>query len=226
MNHFPADTVLPIPRDWQHTSVKDWNWSSVPALSAFILVDGSSPATQQTQVRLVYSSEALYVRFDCADDDIWGTYTKRDDPLYDEEVVEVFIAAGTEIPSRYFEFEVSPYGVLFDCTIYNPSGLPGEHFVVDETWNAEGLEWYAVASPETQRWWAILVIPWRDMGGFSHVWRANFYRIERSRCSGTELSCWSATFAEGFHVPARFGLLRLELDDTNVSGLGSVPPLT
>jgi hypothetical protein len=187
------------------------SWSLISTLTPFILADGSGLAKQQTQVRVAYSQQAFYVRFDCEDDDIWGTHTKRDDPLYDEEVVEVFIASGAETPTRYFEFEVSPYGVLFDCIITNPAFQSNSKqlYDVDESWNAEGLEWYAGICLEKQQWWAVLNIPWQDIGGFHTIWRANFYRIERSRKSGTEFSCWSATLSESFHVPARFGRLEL-----------------
>jgi hypothetical protein len=206
----PSYHVAPMPEGWQHNSPKDWNWAELPSLPPFILADGSTLARQQTQVRVCYSGYALYVHFDCTDDDIWGTYTKRGSPIYDEEVVEVFIAAGHDIPTRYFEFEVSPYGVLFDCVITNPSRHPEEPYDVDERWNAEGLEWYAEAYPEKQHWWATLILPWHALGGYQAVWRANFYRIERSQRSGTELSCWSPTFSKSFHVPARFGILVFE----------------
>lgn len=85
----------------------------------FILVDGSGPALQQTMARLGYDADCLYVRFDCEDHDIWGTYRERDEPLYDEEVVELFISPGAETPTEYFEFEISPNGVFFDARISN-----------------------------------------------------------------------------------------------------------
>ena len=64
-------------------------------------------------MRLAWDERALHVRFDCADRDAWGTYRERDDPLYEEEVVEVFLAPGEADPRRYVELEVSPAGVLF-----------------------------------------------------------------------------------------------------------------
>lgn len=207
----PSYHVPKLSAAWQTRAVTEWNWQELALLSPLILADGSGLAKQQTEVRLCSSEEYLYVRFDCDDDDIWGTYTKRDDPLYDEEVVEVFIASGDSAPNRYFEFEVSPYGVLFDCIITNPGLRPTlrQPYDVDEKWNAEGLEWFASIASE-QQWWAMLKIPWSDIGGKHDLWRANFYRIERSRKSGTEFSCWSPTLSESFHEPERFGMLQLE----------------
>ena len=48
--------------------------------------------------QVCYNQQALFVRFDCDDRDIWGISTQRDDPIYDEEVVEVFIGPGEATP--------------------------------------------------------------------------------------------------------------------------------
>ena len=69
------------------------DWARVPPLSPFLLADGSGPAVQQTAVRLAWDDEALHVRFDCADRDAWGTFSRRNDPIYQEEAVEVFLAS-------------------------------------------------------------------------------------------------------------------------------------
>src|SRR5262249_49633066 len=51
------------------------------------------PTTVKTVARLLYDDAYLYVSFDCEDPDVWGTMMKRDDPIYNEEVVEIFIDA-------------------------------------------------------------------------------------------------------------------------------------
>lgn len=197
-----------VPSAWTKQTFTDWPWLELTPLSPFVESESSVLAKQQTRVRLCYGGQHLYVRFDCDDDDIWGNYTERDDPIYNEEAVEFFIAPGVETPQRYFEFEVSPRGVLFDCQIYNPSGFYDEKLEVDVSWNAEGVMWHAEINAEEQRWWAILVIPWQSIGGFQETWRANFYRIERSSKTGTEFSAWSPTLRPTmFHVPGRFGFL-------------------
>ncbi|RIK17307.1 MAG: hypothetical protein DCC52_16955 [Chloroflexi bacterium] len=54
-------------------------WQAFAAITPLALADGSGPARQQTRVRVCFDDRALYVRFDCDDRDIWGTYTQRDD---------------------------------------------------------------------------------------------------------------------------------------------------
>ncbi len=191
----------------------DGTWIDLPP---FRLADGSGPALQATQARVAADARGLHTEFVCEDLDIWGTFRHRDEPIYDEECVEVFLAPEADDPVDYYEFEVSPFGVLLDALIHNPSEEVKDRRA-DFAWNAEGVEWSAAIEETRARWTARLSIPWAALGfpgveALPSVWRANFYRIERPR-DGTppEFSGWSPTLTEpaNFHVPARFGTLRL-----------------
>ncbi|HET9223162.1 MAG TPA: carbohydrate-binding family 9-like protein [Roseiflexaceae bacterium] len=188
-------------------------WESIAALPPFVLADGSQPAIQQTVARVCYDEDALYIRFDCQDRDIWATYSRRDDSIYDEEVVEVFIAPGSAAPTRYFEFEVSPNGVLLDALIDNPTSQRAD-LRVDCEWDCPGLRWLAERDDAAGSWWVALAIPWGSIespGLPTTIWRANFYRIERPRDAAPEFSCWSPTYTEpaDFHKPECFGVLEI-----------------
>lgn len=181
-------------------------WEEVPP-APLVLADGSGAPEQATTVRLCWDDEALHVRFDCEDRDAWGTFTKRDDPLWQEEVVEVFLAPGEDDPVDYMEIEVSPLGVLFDARIHNPTGLRAD-MTADLSWDCPGIRWQVGRGEEKQDWWAELSIP-REKP--SRIWRANFYRVERPRDGDPEFTCWSPTLTSpaDFHKPARFGWLEL-----------------
>jgi Carbohydrate-binding family 9 len=220
MTHTPRATLphLRVPRapaNWAHDAdPATWIWGNIPALPPFIVAAGSGPALQQTTAHVCYDDAALYVRFDCQDRDIWGAYTQRDDPIYDEEVVEVFIAPGSAAPAHYYEFEVSPNGVLLDALIDNPTAQRAD-LRVDFEWDCPGLRWWAGRDDDAGQWWAALAIPWAGIGSARRpaaIWRANFYRIERPRDAEPEFSCWSPTYVEpiDFHKPACFGMLYLE----------------
>lgn len=186
-------------------------------ITPFLLADGSGPARQQTSASLQASEEALSIRFCCLDADPWGTFVKRDEPVYQEECVEVFLAPGEDDPRNYYEFELSPLGAFFDAAICNPEGRR-ETMGADVEWNARGARWQAAIDKENGLWTAEMILPWSDFG-FAHAlaipeaWRLNLYRIDRPRDgSPAEYSCWSPTLQTpaNFHVPARFGTLRLE----------------
>lgn len=189
-----------------------WRWEEIPSLS-LTLSDGSGPPGQATVVRVCRDGQALHIRFECEDRDAWGSYLRRDDPLYEEEAVEVFLAPGAADPVDYFEFEVSPRGALFDARIHNPTSLRAD-LTADRSWDCPGLRWEAGSGTARQDWWATLSIPWPAVapeGDLPRIWRANFYRIERPRDGEPEFSAWSPTLVRpaDFHKPARFGVLEI-----------------
>jgi len=188
----------------------------IAPLPPFVPSHGRGLALQPTRVRLAWSGASLHVLFECEDRDAWGTFTRRDEPLYQEEVVEVFLAPGSETPAAYFEIEVSPLGTVFDARIENPRSRRSD-MVTDPSWDCPGLAWAVGRGEARQDWWAALSIPWASVGvepgrDLPRSWRANFYRIERPRDGSPEFSAWSPTLVEpaDFHKPERFGLLELE----------------
>lgn len=199
--------AMSIPR-WTVPRRRSPGWDGIPPLS-LALVDGSGPPFQATLVRVAWDEEALHVRFDCEDRDAWGTFLKRDDPLWQEEVVEVFLAPGEEDPVYYAEFEVSPLGVVFDARIHNPTSLRKD-MTADVAWDCPGLRWQVGRGPAREDWWAEMAIPW-PADERPRLWRANFYRVERPRDGEVEYSAWSPTLTSpaDFHKPARFGVLEV-----------------
>ncbi len=193
------------------------SWSSLPDLGPFVRHDGA-PARLATHARLGYDEQRLYVAFHCLDDDVWGTFRNRDDPIYDEEVVEVFLdPAGTG--ARYFEIEVSPHNVVLDGV---NTWADGE-LTWDARWDCAELVTAvaceaALDRPETvDTWWsATLAIPFASLGQEQPApgrrWRANLYRIDRPRRGEPEeYQAWQPTQEPGrdpmYNVPARFGTI-------------------
>jgi hypothetical protein len=169
---------------------------------------GGTPRLRSS-VRIGLRGKDLCVRFDGRDDGVVATYTGRDDPLWREDVFEVFLAPG-DPPAVYYEFEVNPLGTLFDARIESPD-LRRESMRIDIAWNCPGLE--ARVTRSGRRWSALLRIPLDALAGGAppRSWRANFYRIDRGAVD--EYSAWSPTLADppDFHVPEKFGTLRLPI---------------
>jgi Carbohydrate-binding family 9 len=214
MNTLPRLLVPRVAESWDaHADPFSWDWEAAVTLSPLILADGSQPALQQTVTRVCYNHQALFVRFDCADRDIWGTYTQRDEAIYDEEVVEIFLAPGETTPVDYYELEISPNGVLLDVLAHNPTGDRAQ-LKLDFGWDCPGLRSAARRNDAQNQWQAVLALPWASIGApgdLPTLWRANFYRIERPRDATPEFSCWSPTMIDpaDFHRPAYFGYLAL-----------------
>jgi hypothetical protein len=162
---------------------------------------GRAPA-QATTVRVRHDGAALHVEFFCQDAEPWATITQRDGPLWQEEVVEVFLDPVGDGAS-YFEFEVNPLGTVLDLVLRkNRSG-----YTRDFAWDCEHLG--TTAERTADGWRATLVIPFASLAGTAQgAWRVNFTRIDRPRSAERELSAWSPTLLNTFHAPDRFGVLR------------------
>ena len=168
---------------------------------------GSKPRLA-TSVRVGLRAGALVARFDGRDDGVVASLRGRDAPLWSEDVFEIFLSCD-DPPRIYYEFEVNPLGALFDARVESPD-LTRATMRADPAWNCPGLS--ARVRRREGRWSALLSIPLAPMceGQIPRAWRANFYRVDRG--DPDEFSAWSPTFADppDFHVPRRFGTLRLE----------------
>ncbi|HUT74494.1 MAG TPA: carbohydrate-binding family 9-like protein [Armatimonadota bacterium] len=190
-------------------------WRRIEPVAAFSLLDGSPPDFE-TEVKLCWDDRYLYVAFCCVDNDIWGTYTKRDQPLFDQEVVEIFLNPSGDLVN-YFELEVSPRNVIWDGKVHSPDRRPSEKWRADPRWNCEGmLTGVRVVgtlddrSDLDQLWTVEMAIPFDAVAGRAPTdgerWRGNLYRIDRGERD--EYSCWSPTRAglpNAFHHAERFG---------------------
>ncbi len=169
-----------------------------------------------TSVAAWFDDEYLTILYSATDDHIRATYHEHDDPLYEQDVVEVFLAPGSL--QRYFEIEVSPHGAVFDAAIDSPSGTR-EGMRTDSAWTCDGLfvalrnviESSGVMSIDT-----VVRIPFRALERSTpndgETWRGNFFRIDRHPEYGDEFSAWQPTMRNpaDFHVAAAFGVLRFD----------------
>ena len=72
-------------------------WARVPPVGDFLLNDGSGQPQLPTELRICWDDSNLYLAFIAVDTDIWGAYRQRDDPVWEEEVVEAFISSGGDV---------------------------------------------------------------------------------------------------------------------------------
>lgn len=185
------------------------DWRNSPHTEPFILASGAGPAALQTQVRAVWTDSAFFTAFWCADPEPWASMSRRDDSLYEEEVVEVFLAPHGD-RTTYFEFEINPLGALFDAKIrwHGPGSIE-----VRREWDCPGL--LGGAGDKPGGWQAWLAIPFTGLGtrpSPGESWAINFYRIERRPQS--EFSSWSPLYTDppAYHTPERFGTIRFLSD--------------
>ncbi len=179
-------------------------WDGLPEMELVRTETGEAPALR-THVRAFYDprAAALCLRFLCEDDAVCSDYTQRDDPIYNQDVLEVFLCDAGDL-HRYKEFEVSPRNVQFDADIR----YRGPHdTTIGLGWDLAGWQTHTRFEPDARRLCSVWRMP---LSGMDHTpqpgerWRMNVYRIDHS-ARGMELSAWSPTGEPNFHVPERFG---------------------
>lgn len=174
--------------------------------------DGAPPFLA-TSITAFYDASFLYVIFRFEDDEVHATYLNHDDPLYEEDVLEVFLSPVQ--PATYYEIEVNPLGATFDARIESPTGTRAS-MQADLEWEATGL-WTAnrKARDEGRGMFlteTLIAIPFGSMGHDAPApgssWRGNFFRIDRSS-RGDEFQAWCPTMKNpaDFHVVSAFGTL-------------------
>ncbi|MCX6809738.1 MAG: carbohydrate-binding family 9-like protein [Candidatus Berkelbacteria bacterium] len=177
---------------------------------------------KKCRVRALWSEKGIYFLYEAEDDHIWGTYKNDDDPIYNEEVVEVFIAQGGKIPKNYFEFQFSPNGVKFDAKISNPTGNRHDKgFDVSVGWDCEGLKFAQSFKIREEKpkfkvgaWWTEVFIDWKSIGvnpaKSGSVFCANFFRID-GYPKQNSFQSWIPTLQDppNFHVSDKFGYIKL-----------------
>ncbi len=88
-----------------------WKAADVLSLSRDLL--GRETNVRGT-IRILWDDSALYFLFDCTDADIRARHSRHDDPIWADDVTEIFLDPDSDGLS-YMEIETSPRNVRFDA---------------------------------------------------------------------------------------------------------------
>ena len=172
---------------------------------------GKAVPRYRTEVRSRWTKDNLYFLFICP----YEQLHLKPDPntrhetnhLWNWDVAEVFVGADFADIKRYKEFEVSPQGEWMDLDI----NLRNPHHEEGWTWNS-GFEAVAGIDQQKHIWYAAMRIPLAAIDSRPPV-AGNTLRLNLFRSQGPpehlhEIT-WQPPMSETFHVPEKFGLLKL-----------------
>lgn len=170
--------------------------------------DQAPDPARRTAVRLLWTRQTLYLRFDCRYRDlhVFDEGAQADGRRYElwlRDVAEAFIQPDPGRLRHYREFEISPNGLWLELDIFPGGNNPD--------W-ASGMRHAVQVHREWPVWTAELAIP---MAAFTEhfdpgqEWRINFFRVEGDP---QVFHSWRPTFSlqPNFHVPTAFAPLRFE----------------
>ncbi len=199
-------------------AVTDAVWGTATEVELVASYDGA-PTKRKTRARLLYDDQFLYVAWTAEDPDVWGTKRNKDDDIYNEECVEIFLDADGD-GATYNELQVSPHNVQFDASfVARRSDLE-----TAKKWES-GMQTAVKVngtldndSDVDQGWTAEMKIPLKNLTNVPHVppekgdtWRFNLYRLEH-HVHGKEIEgeAYSPLFVGDFHHLPRFARLQFD----------------
>ncbi len=194
-----------------HTDPASSFWSA--ARSVYLEKDkqGTPIPRFRSEVRARWTKNNLYFLFICPYDELHvkttRVVTRETNELWNWDVAEVFIGSDFHDVKHYREFEVSPQGEWVDLDI----DLNKPHHEDGWTWNS-GFVVTARIDATNHRWYAAMRIPLSAIASRSPAdgieFRVNLFVSEGSPANHHVVT-WQPPMSDTFHVPERFGLLRL-----------------
>ena len=165
----------------------------------------------RTEIVSRWTKDAIYFLFACP---YKRLYLKPAPNVKDEtyelwnwNVAEVFIGSDFSDIKKYKEFEVSPHNEWVDLDI----DLNSPHHEDGWKWNS-GFEHVTRIDVKKHVWYVAMRIPFKSLTPkpveAGTTFRINFYRTEAGPKDTREIM-WQPVMGPSFHVPERFGLLRL-----------------
>jgi hypothetical protein len=193
------------------------SWQTAASSSPFAGADGrAADAANATTVRTLWDDKNLYVGFHVLDKSIESTFKSRDDELWTQDVVEVYLDALAD-GKDYIELQVSPANVVFDA-LFKTHRTPD--WKESKSFSIEGLQTAAVvtgtlnkAGDEDTSYDVELAVPLAAIPGLAKVppdpgttMRVNFFRMEAKDGKVIAAFAYSPTGGD-FHDLSRAGML-------------------
>jgi hypothetical protein len=170
----------------------------------------------RTGVYTRWTKNSLYFLFVCPYEELHlkpaPNTQKETNELWNWDVAEVFVGSDFANIKRYKEFEISPQGEWVDLDI----DLKKPHHEDGWTWNS-GFEVKARIDEGTHTWYGAMRIPLAAIDArppaVGNTMRINLFRSQGPPSHRQEVT-WQPPMKASFHVPERFGLIRLVAQST------------
>lgn len=189
-------------------------WKGALDLGEFTNTLDGSKVPFDTDARVMWDDENIYVAMSAGDDYLQSKYTQHDDELWHEDAFEVFLDPGAD-KKDYYEIQVSPAGLVFDSYLPRYRKNTNEWssnvrvaVVLDGTLNdGEGGD---------KGWSAEMSIPIASLDkgkpastGAGDIWAVNFFRVDATD-KRPRYSAWSPPLRGDFHALDRFAQVVFE----------------
>jgi hypothetical protein len=192
-------------------------WKNTPSAGPFRFNWWKSGEKEQTDVKMLWDDENLYVAFYVHDRHISAKVTQRHGPVSNDDCVEIFLSPNPQKVTNYYTFEINAIGAMLNRNktdwwkgppTWDPEGVVVRTSLQSSTPKQE--------SPSDRDWIVELSIPFRN---FAHdaahtpphpgdIWRLNLDRTGGE--TNEQKSTWSPIPAQvrTFHTASAFGMVQ------------------
>lgn len=206
-------------------------WKNAPMSPGFTDTIGGAKVKADTSARLLWDDKNLYAFIEVSDSDVFSQYKNQDDPLWKEDVVELFIDADGN-RRGYVELQVNPNNAHFDAWFPKNRGQK-HHF----EWNSSMTSAVVVRGTNDDRgdrdqgWDVEIAIPISDVMGMDSAmkinnppklgdkWRLNVVRIDVPKSGQLAAASWNPITVQDFHALGRMLTVVFVDSDGNVDPL-------
>ncbi len=178
-------------------------WIDVPVATGFIQTqpDEGQPATERTELRVLFDDDTIYFGFVCYDRDPDGIITsegRRDASLNNSDSIQIILDTFRDRQSAFL-FGTSPAGQEYDGQVMNEGQGGGFGFNVNYNWDGA---WVVRTQVSDVGWSAEFGIPFRTISYPNRVEQTWGMNIQRNIKRRNEESYWAP-------LTRQFNLLRL-----------------
>lgn len=213
--------------------MEDESWRSAPWTDNFVDIEGERKPKPRyrTRAKMLWDSDYFYIAAEMEEPHVWGTLTKHDSVIFQDNDFEVFIDPNGD-SLEYYEFEMNALNATWDLFLNKPYLWRGR---ADNRWEIPGLRTAVhvrgrLNDPrDVDEGWSVeIAFPWKALAQYAHQpsppndgdqWRVNFSRVEwRHRIVGNKYRklpgtrednwVWSPQGVVNMHVPKMWGRVR------------------
>jgi ketosteroid isomerase-like protein len=208
-------------------------WQQAPWTEDFADIEGDRRPKPRfrTRAKMLWDAQYFYIAAELEEPHVWGTLSKHDSIIFNDNDFEVFIDPDGD-NHDYYEFEINALNTSWDLFLPRPYKDDGR---ADNGWDIPGLKTAVhVAgtlndpSDRDTGWTVEIAIPWDALREFAHrpapphdgdQWRVDFSRVEwqhqivagkYQKVPNTHEDnwVWSPTGIVDMHRPERWGYVQ------------------
>lgn len=185
------------------------DWAAAESVGDFVFPWWTEGAKEQTEAKLMWNDEFLYVSFRCDDAHIWAEYFNTNSATYNDDCVELFWNPSPETQNDYYQFEINCIGNLLSVRKSNRATIMLPHIT-------QSIQGTVNNDSDTDTGWIVeMALRYSDytmLSDGSTPENGTVWRIGLNRCGGktnAQYSQWSPsqTPRPSFHQPNDFGRL-------------------